>query len=83
MTHLAYRALMSGDSNSASGAFMAGQRTVIDRPMFERLINALLDVDDDAPDKRIAAAAELVATAPSWWSGGTAHRDRLRQGAAE
>jgi hypothetical protein len=52
------------------------QRTVIDREMFDRLIDALLDGDADA---RIAAAAALSEAAPSWWSGPTRHRVRTRQ----
>lgn len=59
---------------------MAGQRTVIDRTMFERLVDALLS---DNEDVRIKALTALTEAAPSWWSGGTKHRDRLRKEASE
>lgn len=59
---------------------MAGQRTVIDRAMFDRLIDALLDGDEDA---RIKTAKELTDVSPSWWSGPTLHRSRVRQDAGQ
>lgn len=79
MAHLTYRGLMN-ETNSASGAFMAGQRTVIDRTMFDRLVDALLSKNED---ERIKAAVALAEAAPSWWSGPTSHRDRLRTKAGE
>jgi hypothetical protein len=60
-------------STSGSGGTWLSERTAIDRDMFNQLIDALLDGDED---QRIAAAAALSQAAPSWWSGPTRHRAR-------
>lgn len=60
-------------SNSASGGALFGERTTIDREMFDAVIDALLD---GSPPVRIEVARKLAETAPGWWSGPTLHRVR-------
>lgn len=63
------------DSGSGGAAFMS-QRTGLDRAVFDTIIDALLDGDEDAC---VSAAMRLVESAPSRWSGPRAHWVRVRR----